>query len=79
MDAPADPVRRWSLQKPETEQTAKVAAREIRARDAALAMQEYQAETLSVRLRTEQLRALRLAKEGGAVAPGKSAGQRQNS
>jgi hypothetical protein len=60
-------MRRRSLAKPEREQEAKVAAREMRARDAALAMKEYHAERIAVRLRTARLRALRLAKESGAA------------
>ena len=41
----------------------KAAIRDARARDAALAMRDYQAELLAVRARTARLRALRLAKE----------------
>jgi hypothetical protein len=44
------------------QQTAKALAKELRERDAALAMQEYQLETLALRARTERLRALRLSK-----------------
>jgi hypothetical protein len=44
-------------------QRASVAAKEERARDAALAMQEYKAEQLAIRIKTARLRALRLAKE----------------
>jgi hypothetical protein len=39
------------------------AMKEERARDAALAMREYEAEKLAVRAKTARLRALRLAKE----------------
>ena len=39
------------------------AAREERARDAALAMQEYEAQRLNIQVKTARLRALRLAKE----------------
>ncbi len=46
----------------------KAAAREARARDAALAMRDYQAEVLAVRARTARLRALRLAKEAREAA-----------
>jgi len=42
---------------------AAVAAKEERARDAALAMQEYEAERLNIEVKTARLRALRLAKE----------------
>ena len=38
-------------------------AKEERARDAALAMREYEAEKLAVRANTARLRALRLARE----------------
>jgi hypothetical protein len=43
--------------------TDKDALKQERARDAALAMQEYRAEQKAVLARTERLRALRLAKE----------------
>jgi hypothetical protein len=45
------------------QQRASMAAKEERARDAALAMQEYQAEKLASAAKTARLRALRLAKE----------------
>jgi hypothetical protein len=45
------------------QQRAAMTAKEERARDAALAMREYQAEKLAVRAKTARLRALRLAKE----------------
>ena len=48
------------------QQLASIAAKEERARDAALAMQEYQAEKLAIGVKTERLRALRLAKEAEA-------------
>jgi hypothetical protein len=44
-------------------QRAAITAKEERARDAALAMQEYEAEKLAVRTNTARLRALRLASE----------------
>jgi hypothetical protein len=44
-------------------QRAAMAAKEERARDAALAMQEYEAEKLAIGIKTGRLRALRLAKE----------------
>src|SRR6266403_6392510 len=45
------------------QQRATMAAKEERARDAALAMQEYVAEKLAIGIKTARLRALRLAKE----------------
>jgi hypothetical protein len=45
------------------QQRATMAAKEERARDAALAMQEYEAEKLAIGIKTARLRALRLAKE----------------
>ena len=45
------------------QQRAATAAKEERARDAALAMQEYEAEKLAIGIKTARLRALRLAKE----------------
>lgn len=45
------------------QQRASMAAKEERARDAALAMQEYQAEKLAIAAKTARLRALRLANE----------------
>jgi hypothetical protein len=47
--------------------TAKI-GKEERARDAALAMQEYEAERLAVRAKTARLRALRLANERTTTA-----------
>lgn len=44
------------------QQRAAIAAKEERARDAALAMQDYQAERLAIGAKTARLRALRLAK-----------------
>ena len=64
-----------TLSKPESEQAAKLLVKETRARDAALAMKEYQAEQLAVQARTERLRALRLAKEQVAVAAAKPTGR----
>lgn len=43
--------------------SAKAAVREERARDAALARQQYEAEKLAILDKTARLRALRLAKE----------------
>jgi hypothetical protein len=60
------------LRKPAGEQTAKVAEKETRARDAALAMKEYQAASLAVHARTAKLRALRLAQAAKAAAKTKS-------
>ena len=49
---------------------AQVAAREERARDAALAMQQYEADKLAILDKTARLRALRLAREAAdAVQP----------
>src|SRR2546430_6764807 len=45
------------------QQRATMAAKDERARDAALAMQEYEAEKLAIGIKTARLRALRLAKE----------------
>ena len=47
---------------------ARRAAKEMRERDAALAIKEYRAEKISLRLRTERLRALRLAAEATAAS-----------
>lgn len=49
---------------------AKTALRDERARDAKLAMQQYEAEKTAVLAKTERLRALRLANEVG-IAPKK--------
>ena len=46
--------------------TAKADARALRAKDAALAMREYQLEKLAVLARTERLRAMRLSQKGQA-------------
>jgi hypothetical protein len=48
-------------------------AKEQRARDAAEAMREYEAEKLTIRANTARLRALRLAKETGRVQEAKAA------
>ena len=45
------------------QQRAVMTAKEERARDAALAMREYEANKLAVRTNTARLRALRLARE----------------
>jgi hypothetical protein len=45
------------------QQRAAMAAKEERARDAALAMREYEAEKLAIGAKTTRLRTLRLAKE----------------
>jgi hypothetical protein len=47
------------------QQLGAITAKEERARDAALAMREYEANKLAVRTNTARLRALRLGKEGG--------------
>jgi len=49
-----------------------ITMKEDRARDAALARQEYEAEQLAVRANTARLRALRLAKEAGEKQPAKT-------
>jgi hypothetical protein len=46
---------------------AKAATREARARDAELAMRDYEAERLAVLAKTARLRALRLARESALV------------
>ncbi|HEV8391946.1 MAG TPA: hypothetical protein VGQ35_18985 [Dongiaceae bacterium] len=46
--------------------------KEERARDAELAMQEYEAEKRAVLANTERLRALRLASKAGGEAPKKT-------
>jgi hypothetical protein len=51
---------------------AATAMKEQRARDAAEAMQEYEAEKLTIRANTARLRALRLAKEAGRVQDAKT-------
>jgi hypothetical protein len=51
--------------------SAKENAKEMRDRDAALAMKEYHDERQAVAAKTARLRALRLAKEASAVAPAK--------
>lgn len=47
------------------DRAARTALKEERARDAALAMQEYEAERRAILANTERLRALRLAQEAG--------------
>lgn len=50
------------------DRAARVAMQETRARDAALARQQYEAERRAVLVNTERLRALRLAKEAQSAA-----------
>jgi malic enzyme len=57
------------------EKVAKTAMKDERARDAARAMQEYQAERLAVLAKTARLRELRLAQEAGSVAKKKATRQ----
>jgi hypothetical protein len=57
--------------KPRPDRATRDAMKEDRARDAALAMKEYEADKRAVLTNTERLRALRLAKEAGAEAPKK--------
>lgn len=52
-----------SMTKNAETRAARTAAREERAKDAALAMQQYEADKLAVLDKTARLRALRLAKE----------------
>ena len=54
------------------QQRTATAMKEERARGAALAMKEYEAEQLAVRANTARLRALRLAKEAGNTQPAKT-------
>lgn len=54
--------------KPRPDRAAREAMKEDRARDAALAMKEYEAERRAVLANTERLRALRLAKEADGAA-----------
>lgn len=51
------------------DQAARNAMKADRARDAALATQEYEAEKRAVLANTERLRALRLAREAGGGTP----------
>lgn len=50
------------------DRAARVAMQENRARDAALAVEQYEAERRAVLVNTERLRALRLAKEAQSAA-----------
>jgi hypothetical protein len=57
---------------------AKYATKEARAREAALAMRDYEAEKLAALAKTARLRALRLASEAASAPPvkaGKAAGK----
>jgi len=58
--------------KPRPDRATRDAMKEDRARDAALAMQEYEAGKRAVLANTERLRALRLANEAGGEAPKKT-------
>jgi hypothetical protein len=49
------------------QRAARIASKEERAKDAAAAMREYEAERLAVLARTERLRALRLARDAATV------------
>jgi hypothetical protein len=62
-----------SLLKDSAELAAKAAIKEERARDAARAMREYQAERAATLAKTARLRALRLAKEGETTGKASSA------
>jgi hypothetical protein len=59
------------------QRAAMAAIKEDRARDAALAMREYEAERLAVHAKTVRLRALRLAKEAENRQPTKTTNQRR--
>jgi hypothetical protein len=50
----------------------RAAVKQERARDAALAVQEYEAEKLAFLAKTERLRALRLAHEASTPLPNKA-------
>jgi hypothetical protein len=50
------------------DKSAAAAMKELRARDAVLAMREYQQDKIAVQARTERLRALRLARDSAAAA-----------
>ena len=51
------------------ERAVMAANKDVRARDAALALQEYEAERVAVRANAARLRALRLAKEAADGQP----------
>jgi hypothetical protein len=53
----------------------RTASKEMRDRDAALAMQEYLDEKAALAAKTARLRALRLAKEANAATPVKKIGK----
>jgi len=55
-------------EKARPDRAARQAMKEDRARDAELAMQEYESEKRAVVANTERLRALRLAREAGSEA-----------
>ena len=59
-------------EKARPDRAARMAMKEDRARDAALAMQQYESEKRAVVANTERLRALRLAREAGNEAPAKT-------
>ena len=58
--------------KPAGERTFRIATKEARARDAAQAMRDYEAEKLAVLAKTARLRAQRLANPAQAVQPKKT-------
>lgn len=60
-----------SMLKNAEQRSATAAKKDERARDAALAMREYEAEKLAVHANTARLRALRLAKEAEQVISAK--------
>jgi hypothetical protein len=55
------------------QRAAAITMKEQRARDAAQATQEYEAEKLTIRANAARLRALRLAKEAGCMQEAKTA------
>ena len=54
------------------QRSAMAAKKDERARDAALAMREYEAEKLAIHVNTVRLRALRLSKQAEQVTPEKT-------
>jgi hypothetical protein len=64
-----------SISRNADQRSAVAAKKDERARDAALAMREYEAEKLAVHAKTARLRALRLAKEAEQVTPERKPGR----
>jgi hypothetical protein len=61
------------------ERAVMAANKDVRARDAALALQEYEAEKLAVRANIARLRALRLAQEAANSPPTKEPARKKRS